>query len=259
MSLADCLRLEPREMISLVGGGGKTTLMFRLAHELAAAGKKVVSGTTTKIVAPRSEADYRLILEETGPGFLDSVSVCLENEGQVTVGKTITPSPPYKVVGCDPSVYNQFFLDPEIDYVIVEADGAQRKPLKAPREHEPVIPRPTTTVIGVIGLDALGKPLDGHTVFQPELFSVLTGLPLGSLVTFRELALLAAHPHGLFKDTPSHAKRVLFLNKMDLLDRPLRAADLMNSFSEAPFPLRIVCGSLLPDVRIGLELSVGVS
>ncbi|MEE9419300.1 MAG: hypothetical protein V3W43_07465, partial [Desulfatiglandaceae bacterium] len=47
--LADALALEPREHLSFVGGGGKTTLMFSLAHELRQKGKQVITSTTTKI------------------------------------------------------------------------------------------------------------------------------------------------------------------------------------------------------------------
>jgi hypothetical protein len=51
-SLTEALGIEAREMISLVGAGGKTTLMFRLAKELSLSGKRLVTTTTTKILEP---------------------------------------------------------------------------------------------------------------------------------------------------------------------------------------------------------------
>jgi len=53
-SLSEALGLQRREMISLTGAGGKTTLMFRLAKELSLAGKKVITTTTTNILKQQS-------------------------------------------------------------------------------------------------------------------------------------------------------------------------------------------------------------
>ena len=41
MRLLDALRLCLTDVVSIVGGGGKTTLMFRLADEIVAAGGQV--------------------------------------------------------------------------------------------------------------------------------------------------------------------------------------------------------------------------
>ena len=40
---------------------------------------------------------------------------------------------------------------------MIEADGAKRLPLKVPGEWEPVIPDFTDLVVGVIGMDAVGR------------------------------------------------------------------------------------------------------
>ncbi|MFZ1708622.1 MAG: putative selenium-dependent hydroxylase accessory protein YqeC, partial [Anaerolineae bacterium] len=49
MNLHVALRIAPRELVSFTGAGGKTTAMFRLAQELAAAGWHVVTTSTTRI------------------------------------------------------------------------------------------------------------------------------------------------------------------------------------------------------------------
>ena len=49
MQLSRALRIRPTEVVVLVGGGGKTTLMFRLADELVASGSRVVTTMTTRI------------------------------------------------------------------------------------------------------------------------------------------------------------------------------------------------------------------
>ena len=68
------------------------------------------------------------------------------------------------------------------DFILVEADGAKRKPIKAPADYEPVIPSSTTLVIGVIGLDALGKAIDEETIHRCELFCSLTGKKAGNTI-----------------------------------------------------------------------------
>lgn len=48
-SLAQVLRVKRGDVVCFVGGGGKTTSMFRLAGELARMGWRVVMTTTTHI------------------------------------------------------------------------------------------------------------------------------------------------------------------------------------------------------------------
>ena len=51
------------------------------------------------------------------------------------------------------------------DYIINEADGAARKPIKAPNATEPVIPTSTTLIVAVVGVDALNSPLSQEIAF----------------------------------------------------------------------------------------------
>ena len=51
-SLGQALMLGDGGVISLVGAGGKTSLMFKLAHELSKTGEPVLTTTTTKIFEP---------------------------------------------------------------------------------------------------------------------------------------------------------------------------------------------------------------
>ncbi len=62
MKLKEALGIKPGEVISLVGGGGKTTLMFALARELASSGKTVITTATTKILEPSSTETSLLLL-----------------------------------------------------------------------------------------------------------------------------------------------------------------------------------------------------
>ncbi len=78
----------------------------------------------------------------------------------------------------------------------------------------------------MLGLEAIGQELRPEIVFRMELFSELTGLAAGEELTPVVLSKLFLEPEGLFKGTPVSAKRVAFLNKLDLLPDEREARDL---------------------------------
>ncbi len=64
-SLKQAFNISPKEVISLVGAGGKTTLMFALARELASDKGCVITTTTTKILEPLpSESPFLLMSKD---------------------------------------------------------------------------------------------------------------------------------------------------------------------------------------------------
>jgi probable selenium-dependent hydroxylase accessory protein YqeC len=67
----------------------------------------------------------------------------------------------------------------------------------------------------VIGIDALGLPLQEENVFRSEIFSQITGLKLGEKIGIEALTLLICHPKGLFKEVPPGCRRHLFINKVE--------------------------------------------
>ena len=214
MQLAHALRIHPKEVVVLVGGGGKTTLMFRLADELAASGRRVVTTMTTKIFVGQMErAPARLVLEGEG-SLLAQLPQALADYGHVLVaGGTIVEQD--KVQGVPPALLDRIAAHPAVDAVIVEADGSRRLPFKAPAPHEPVIPASATIVVPIVGLDVLGQPLDAEHVHRPEIVAELTGATLGDPVTPAMIAAVLAHPQGGVKDAPPTARVIPFLNKAE--------------------------------------------
>jgi molybdenum cofactor cytidylyltransferase len=98
---------------------------------------------------------------------------------------------------------------------LIEADGARLLPIKAPAEHEPPIPDFVDTVIVVIGLSGLGKPLSEKWVHRPELFSELVGLSPGSEISSQHLAAAITSPRGGLKNIPTTARKLLLINQID--------------------------------------------
>ena len=214
MQLSHALRIRPKEVVVLVGSGGKTTLMFRLADELAVSGRRVVTAMTTRIfVGQMLRAPARLSTEDEA-ALLSQLPAALEAHRHVIVaGEVIVEQD--KVQGVPPALLDRIALEPEADAVIIEADGSRRLPLKAPAPHEPVIPTSATIVISLVGLDVLGQPLDAEHVHRPQLVAELTGAALGDPVTPAIIAAVLAHPQGGAKDVPPAARLIPFLNKAE--------------------------------------------
>jgi probable selenium-dependent hydroxylase accessory protein YqeC len=107
--------------------------------------------------------------------------------------------------------------------VIVEADGAAHRSLKAPNLTEPVIPANTSLVIPVVGIDAVGCRLTEGSVFRPEIVSRLLELPIGEIISVESIAVLLTHHQGIIKGSPDRARIVPFINKVEL-DKDLGTA-----------------------------------
>lgn len=239
--LSQAFDIRRGEVISLVGGGGKTTLMFALARELAATGEPVITTTTTNIFEP-SASETSLILEPDEEKILALLPQELDKHRHITLA--IEKLPSGKLKGISPELVIQLAELEQVSYIIVEADGAARKPLKAPNATEPVIPQNTSLVILVVGIDALGRRLTEDNVFRPEIISRLVGLPLGAVVSADAVATLMTHPKGMIKGSPAHAKIIPLINKMDLTQGLSKAEDLASKILEKRHPQieRVILG-----------------
>ena len=213
-SLAEALGIDVSApcVISLVGGGGKTTAMFRLAHELKALGKKVLVTTTTNIGVPEPGQCDILMLE----GCCDSSRLAAIPAATITcLGNGLIEGEICKVKSVEPAFIDELCAKRLFDCILVEADGAKRKPIKAPADYEPVIPKSTTLVIGVIGLEALGRSISEETIHRCELFCAVTGARTGAPINRDCMVKLITAGKGLFKNTPAACRKIVLLNKAD--------------------------------------------
>ncbi len=247
--LITALGLGPKEHVAVVGGGGKSTLCFALAEALSLNGAKVISTTTTKVRQVEANAFPRLVLTASGAPGPEAIKKGLDEAGNVFVGQEFLQNG--KVDGISSILADDLFRMPGVEYVIIEADGAAGRPLKAPAVHEPVIPGSVTTVIALMGLAALGKPLGPDMVFRPALFKVLTGLEEGDILNAERLAGAFDVRMGLFKNTPVSARRMVFLNQLDMLPDDRAARHLARHLiSTQPFIERVILGSFRKNVFI---------
>ncbi|MCL1885792.1 MAG: selenium cofactor biosynthesis protein YqeC [Dehalococcoidia bacterium] len=214
-SLSESLGLEFSENIALVGGGGKTSLMFRLAQELAGNGQKVISTTTTHIFPPSCKETPCLIVESEEDALVERLTQELPIHKHVTLALALDNNG--KLKGLSPEILDKIQALDLADYIVNEADGAAGKPIKAPRHGEPVIPTSTTLVLALVGLDALGAPLSTEKASRIEFIERLAGLSLYDIMTDEVIATLLTEPNGIIQNTPPNARIVPFLNKSDLV------------------------------------------
>jgi len=208
--LTDLWRLGPSEVVCAVGGGGKTSLLERLAREFEVEGSLVVLTTTTHMWPPVAGGRPLVIVDS--PDDIDHVRDAPGGVSPV-VGRGVDKAG--KLVGIPPEWVGDLRDIPWAVAVLVEADGSKGLPLKAPAEWEPVLPECASLVVGLAGLDAQGTPLDDAHVHRADRLAALLGLPAGARVPADRLldAVLAAYGPGL----PGQAGLVAVFNKADLL------------------------------------------
>ncbi len=227
-TLAKDLALKERELLILVGAGGKTTLMFVLAKELLAGHKRIITTTTTKIYPPDPAQSPALILG--GTEVFPEIKKVLDRHGHITwaTGRAAEN----KLTGSSLADLSALWSSGLTDFLIVEADGSAKRPIKAPGADEPVVPKETTLFMAVVGLSALNKPLNKAFAFRPEIISRLSGIPIDSPMTPEGIARLMVHPQGGLKGWLPNMRAVIILNQADLEPEPGMSYQLAKRIEE---------------------------
>jgi molybdenum cofactor cytidylyltransferase len=261
-SLAAALGIgDAPELVALVGGGGKTSLLFALAAELPG---RVVMTTTTRIFAAQmSRAPAVVYADDLSP-----LGEALAAHGRCLVVGRVEGD---KALGVPPDLPAQLLARPDVATVLVEADGSRMRPVKAPAEHEPVIPPGTTLLVPLAGIDALEGPLEevGH---RAEKIREITNYELritneegwsaggGSAylqdgwLTAAGLARVLGDGRGGLKGAPAGARVIPFINKVETAARLAAARETAVLLLAEPRIDRVVIGSLrgqtpVPEVR----------
>lgn len=186
-NLASALRIEP-DITAIIGSGGKSTLLKTLGLELM----RVVVQRSTRMFpvagVPWDGSSRRLDAAPWKPGAphapgctceacagLVRGSICQAGVLDPQTGKLSSPAEPLDQ------------LAQRFDYVLAEADGSKRLPLKAHAPWEPVVPAGTANVILLVGASGLGKPIN-EAVHRPELFCERCGCEPTDIATPERVA-----------------------------------------------------------------------
>lgn len=204
------LDMDCHRMVALVGGGGKTTSLYALAHEARQTGKTVIITTSTHMMPHPA----LFLTDTTEPAALRAL---LEQYGVVTVGDLAREN---KMTGAG----DLSACKAEADVVLVEADGARLRPLKVPAGHEPVIPPEADAVVAVCGMDCLGGAIE-MVCHRPEQVAELLGKSVEEAITHEDVVKILLSDRGGRKSVGDRPYRVI-LNKADTHERQAGAAQI---------------------------------
>jgi probable selenium-dependent hydroxylase accessory protein YqeC len=234
--------LAERRHVQLVGGGGKTTLMLGLAAALRQRGAPVLVGTTTHIRDPEHCPVF--VLEADPERRRCAAARALAQYGWACVAAGREPETG-KLRGLAAGEPDALYAALPSAWMLIEADGSRGLPLKAHEVHEPVLSPGVELVIAVVGLSALGRPLDDRTVHRPRLLAARLGVPLGTPLG---VDLLACAAVDLLAKAPPAAARLVFVAQAGSADGS-RARDLATRILAAGAGIRrVVWGDLTPPV-----------
>lgn len=203
-----------KALVAFCGGGGKSSLMFALAAQLA--GRVLITSTTRMSSAQVANAAGSIPAVIYDYSDLPSVNH-MAAEKVILYSGTLSAE---KVSGI-PIESPQLLLE-TFDFVLVEADGARMLPIKAPATHEPAMPQGTSLVVPVIGIDSINQPIQ-KTSHRPEILSRLLGKSLNDKLTVQDLARALIDKQGGLKLVPDDARVIPAINKVQT-DKQLMAA-----------------------------------
>ncbi len=222
------LSIKPRHRtIAVVGSGGKTSLIWRLAEELVQTGQKVAVTTTTHM-AIEKERPFAL----NGEG----AAALILKHGYVLVASIDRQKKKLCALPCEKLKE----LSGICDVLLIEADGARKKPFKIPMEWEPVIPDFTDLVIAVSGLDSLGNPIK-EAAYCPQETALFLGKKETDIISYEDMIKAVTSRKGLLKGVGEREYRV-YLNKTDTV----KEEEMLDKLREELFDMGIqfFCGSL---------------
>jgi len=217
------------QIISVIGGGGKSSLLKKIGQELVKLNLKVILTTTTKIEPFPNTAV--VLLQGRGEDIREELTYMLDELKIIMVAKKRYHG--NKLVGVNPEVVQKFKKYANI--VLVEADGARQRPFKTHMPHEPVIPAATDKVIIVIGSEIVHKPLNDETVHRADLFAKKWNMELEAKLTRKIIAKELLSTAGYIRKIPLTSNVAIFINKTDLnLDRAKSLAEYLMKKCDYP-------------------------
>ena len=208
--LSTFLNIKPSQCVSIMGAGGKSTLMNRLADELIVQGRTVVLSSTTNYHRPKALQSDQILLIRDAPDWPDQLRTLAQRWNRLLVlhhnlGDVM-------VKGIDVAAVQIIHERIPDAIVIVKTDGARKRWFKAPNQSEPVIPPWSQLGITVVNCEILGQRLTEELVHRPERVAELTGLRVGDPITPQAVGIVLTHPEAYARKIPPGARHVVYIS-----------------------------------------------
>lgn len=229
--LKKLLKIKKKDIISITGSGGKTSLMEKLGEELKEDGR-VLMTTSTKILRPTNpKIDYVF-------DSFDSYKKPREKKVLVAMGNLDPTS--NKLGGLLEEDLEK--IKDDFDYILIEADGCRNLLLKMWKSYEPVIYNISTKVVSVFSAKVLGRKIKEDFIYNFEDFKSLVGEGLVDKEVFLKLITNKPGPFGDFK-----GEKIVFFNQVDSKEEKYEINKLIKYLRKNIEGIRYISGSLLKE------------
>lgn len=228
------IKLDKIEIITVVGAGGKTSLINYIANKYKDR-VKILLTTTTKIYVPSKDLyKYIYMLDEN-----ETIDIYADL-GIIVIGKFINKEK--KIVGLD--FDNLKHLTPKFDLILIEGDGSKKKKLKGWNDAEPVVYPKSTKTIGILDITSYDMPINDENIHRLKEFKEIIKNN-NSKVDINNFIDIILNENGLFKN--AYGEKILFINKVENEENEEIAKQLISKINEHKHNLTIVYGSIKND------------
>jgi molybdenum cofactor cytidylyltransferase len=180
------------------------------------AGKSPVLATTsTKLALDESDlTDRHKIVEDAG-GLITILSDWNRDENLLLTGPQLADESKWDGLSLAQLQDVIEFSREKKVILLIEADGAGGRSLKAPAAHEPALPHNLDLLVPVLGVDAVGEVLGSKLVHRKDEIQGALGLADDERLSVEHIARLLRHPSGGLKALPLHAELKVLINKVE--------------------------------------------
>lgn len=202
-------------VVAVVGAGGKKTTLYTLA---AALDRAVVTATTR---IPEFEEQVSRLVVTDDPATVVREAAERDAVGDWPLGLVPGRADEVRYEGYDTELVDAVggvASETGVDAVLVKADGARSRWLKAPDDHEPQVPPSADTVLPIASARVVGERIDEEHVHRPELVADVTGRAVGDCLRADDVAAVLASESGGLKRVPAGATVVPVVNMVDDAD-----------------------------------------
>jgi len=235
-TLIEIFDINKGDIVSIVGTGGKTTLLYQLGKELRNE-YRVLLTTSTKIIKP-SFGNYDSIYT----CMEDYISDKIEKKNGITILSKGVNDDDNKLLGIDDEDL-ELVID-DYDVVVIEADGSRNLPLKGWKKHEPPILLRTNKTIGIFPINMVGEMASEDKIYGYKEFKNFLGNK--DIIDHEVVGKICTEKNGIFKN--SRGKLYFYINNADSdedLNKAFKLAEyLKNIASGVNFDFKICIGSL---------------
>ena len=220
MNLIDTFKINNKDIITIIGAGGKTSLMFS-ASSLLRNDYKVLVTTTTHIYIPDNNLYDKIIMLTHFEN--ENYNNILQNNknGVYVIGSHIVNNS--KIKGLTFDMLDK--ITPYFDVVIIEGDGSKEKSLKGWNDNEPVIYPKTTKTIGIVDISSIGIDINEENIHRVDKFLEIINDYSNNKVNIEHLEKLILNEKGLFKFTKG--EKILFINKIEDINKRKNALNII--------------------------------